>query len=93
MVDSPIAIVFKIIYTLLEDAIRSSIKLFGLLMELLDSLAYTVATGGPIGALMAIMILAPIIYLMSKIFGGNIRTAAITGFIVLMVLIIVSVAA
>ena len=91
--DSPLVIVFKIIYTILEDAVSSSMRLFELFMQLLASLAYTVSTGGPVGALMAIAVLAPVLYVLTKIFGGNLKTAAIAGFIVFIVLIVISMSA
>jgi hypothetical protein len=91
MVDAPLAIIFKMAVLFLSSTIDTAVEMFGLLGDLVNSLAYTIAVAGPIGMVIALAIILPTIYLLSKFFGDTAKMTIIGIVILIVVLSIISV--
>jgi len=90
MVDAPLAIIFKMAVLFLSSTIDTAVEMFGLLGDLVNSLAYTIAVAGPIGMVIALVIILPTIYFLSKFFGDTAKMTIIGIAILIVVLSIIS---
>lgn len=91
MVDAPLVIVFKMAKLFLDSTIDTAVEMIGLFGQLITSLAYTISVAGPIGVIIALVILVPTLYCLSKFFGDTLKTAVVGVAIVLIVFSIIAV--
>ena len=75
MVDSPLSILFQIFYVILSNTVTTIITVFALFTQLINSLIYGIAVGGPSGVILAFLVLTPLVYFLSKFAVGSARTA------------------
>jgi hypothetical protein len=91
MVEAPLAIIFKMAVLFLTSAIDTAVEMFQLFIDLINSLGYTIAVAGPLGLVVAVAIILPIIYFMSKFFGDTLKTVIFGIAIVIIVFSIIAV--
>jgi hypothetical protein len=65
--------------------------MFQLFIDLINSLGYTIAMAGPLGLVVAVAIILPVIYLMSKFFGDTLKTFVFGIVLVIVVFSIIAV--
>ncbi|MGC9310280.1 MAG: hypothetical protein ACP5E4_00995 [Candidatus Aenigmatarchaeota archaeon] len=90
MVEAPLAILLKMISLVFWSAVEIVASLFALFVELLNSLAYIIQIAGPLGVIMSVTILVPVIYVISKVFTGELKAILIAGSILFFVIVMIS---
>ena len=91
MVEAPLVIVFKMAKLFLDSTIDTAVQMISLFGQLVTSLAYTISIAGPLGAIIALVILIPTLYCLSKFFGDTLKTAVVGIAIVLIVFSIIAI--
>jgi hypothetical protein len=78
MVASPLSILFEIFFVIFYNAINTVIIVFNLFIKLIYSLGFGISVAGPLGIVLAFVILLPLIYFLAKFFFGSAKIALIT---------------
>lgn len=81
-------IIFEMFNLIFSNTLQTTIDIFGLFVDLINSVAYIMSVAGPAGYIIALGILVPSIYVISKFFTGSLKTILIAGVVVFFVLII-----
>jgi hypothetical protein len=88
MVDAPLLVIFKMVHLVFSNTVQTTIDIFNLFVELINSVAYIISVAGPLGLLIAIIILVPSIWIISKFFTGNLKTILTVGLILFFILVV-----
>jgi len=88
MVEAPLTVIFEMVQTILQNAVSTLSSLFGLLADLFQSLSFVGGTGG-LGFVLAIIVLAVVLFFLGKFIlksGKLIIILFVIGLILLLVL-------
>jgi len=89
MVTSPFSILFEIFFVILYNTINTIIIVFKLFIELVYSLGYGISVAGPLGIILAFVVLFPLTYFLAKFFFGSVKIALISFFILFLLFIFI----
>ncbi len=90
MVASPLSILFEIFFVIFYNAVNTVIIVFNLFVELVYSLGFSISVAGPVGIILAFIVLFPLTYFLAKFFFGSAKIALITFSVLFLFLIFVS---
>jgi len=89
MVTSPFSILFEIFFVILYNTINTIIVVSRLFIELVYSLGYGISVAGPLGIILAFVVLFPLTYFLAKFFFGSVKIALISFFILFLLFIFI----
>ncbi len=89
MVTSPLSILFEIFFVILYNTVNTIMVVFNLFIKLLYSLSFGISVAGPLGIVLAFVILMPLTYFLVKFLFGSAKIALMTLFILFPFLIII----
>ncbi|RLJ02530.1 MAG: hypothetical protein DRP10_00895 [Candidatus Aenigmatarchaeota archaeon] len=89
MVASPFSILFEIFFVIFYKTVNTIIVVFKLFIELVHSLGYSISVAGPLGIILAFVVLFPLIYFLAKFFFGSVKIALISFFVLFLLLIFI----
>ncbi len=89
MVTSPLSILFEIFFVILYNTFNTIMVVFNLFIKLLYSLSFGISVAGPLGIVLAFVILMPLTYFLVNFLFGSAKIALMTLFILFPFLIII----
>jgi hypothetical protein len=88
MVEAPLSVIFEMVVTILQNAVSTLSALFGLLMDLFQSLSF-VGSMGSLGFVLAVVVLVVVLFFLGKFIlksGKMIIMLFVIGLVLLLVL-------
>lgn len=67
MVESPLNVIFEMVFTVLQNAVSTLMSLLGMMGSLFQSLGFVSSTGG-LGFMLSVIILAVVLFFATKFF-------------------------
>lgn len=67
MVESPLAVIFEMVFTILQNTVSTLMSLLGMMGSLFQSLGFVSSTGG-LGFVLSVIVLAVVLFFLTKFF-------------------------